>query len=46
MKEAFLDADNFELSIHQKDLSEAGKKVLLAAVIFIDLVYFDSPARS
>lgn len=44
LKEAFLDADNFELHFNAPNLSDDCKKTLLAAAIFIDLMYFEKRA--
>ena len=45
LKEAFLDADNFTLQFNDLSLPDQHKKVLLAAAIFIDLMYFEKRAN-
>jgi uncharacterized protein YxjI len=45
LTEAFSDKDTFEIEFYNDDLSENEKKVILAASIFIDLIYFEKKAR-
>ena len=45
LKEACLDADNFELLFHSSKLSEECKKTLLMSTIFVDLMFFETKAR-
>ncbi|UYL08038.1 phospholipid scramblase family protein [Bdellovibrio sp. SKB1291214] len=44
LKEAFLDADNFQLEFGQTELDENEKSLILASAIFIDLQYFERKA--
>ncbi len=47
LKEFFLDADTFKLTIHEDVLtqSEALRHTLIASALFIDLQYFEQKAR-
>ena len=46
LREAFTDADRFELEFLSPELSLSDKQLLLAATIFIDLQYFEVKANS
>ncbi len=45
MREAFLDADNFQIEYSDPTLSEDDRALLLAAGLFIDLQYFEQKAN-
>lgn len=45
LKEAFLDADNFELEVIDSNLPEELRIVLVASAIYIDLEYFEKKAQ-
>jgi uncharacterized protein YxjI len=46
LKEAFLDADNFQIEFSRSDLTELERSLILAAGIFIDLQYFEAKGNS
>jgi uncharacterized protein YxjI len=46
LREAFLDADNFQIEFAPGPLSQTERKLLLAAAVFIDLIYFERKASS
>jgi uncharacterized protein YxjI len=46
LKEAFMDADNFQLEFGRVELDETEKSLILASAIFIDLQYFERKANS
>ena len=41
LSEAFTDRDNFQVEFHTEDLPNDQRKVILAAAIYIDLMYFE-----
>lgn len=43
--EAFTDKDNFKLSIHDKNITSPIRALLLAASLFVDLMYFEVKAK-
>lgn len=45
LREGFLDADNFKVSFLSQDLSINARQLLLAAGLFIDLMYFEAKAN-
>jgi hypothetical protein len=46
LREAFTDADNFQIEFTDPSLGEEERALLLAAGLFIDLQYFERKARS
>jgi hypothetical protein len=46
LREAFLDADNFQIDFSPGPLSVDERKLLLAAALFIDLLYFEKKSSS
>ncbi len=45
LKEALLDADNFELEILDTSIAPAERMLLIAAAVFVDLQYFENKAK-
>lgn len=45
-KEMFTDADNFKVEFIERSLTSDQKLLLLSAAIFIDILYFETKARS
>ncbi|WP_413293826.1 phospholipid scramblase-related protein [Bdellovibrio sp. HCB185ZH] len=45
-KEAFMDADNFQVEFGRAELSDEERSLILASAIFIDLQYFERKANS
>lgn len=45
-REAFMDADNFQLEFGRADLDDTEKSLILASAIFIDLQYFERKANA
>lgn len=45
LKEIFLDADNFLIEFTDFNLSDAERKIILAASVFTDLQYFERKAK-
>lgn len=45
LKEAFMDADNFQIEFKGSTLSEVEKALILASGIFVDLQYFERKAN-
>jgi uncharacterized protein YxjI len=46
LKEAFMDADNFQVEFGRADLNEVERSLILASAIFIDLQYFERKANA
>ena len=46
LKEAFTDADNFQVQVHHPKINAPQKVILLCAGLFIDLIYFEKKARN
>lgn len=45
LSEGFTDKDNFRLRIEDASLDQSARALLLAACLFVDLVYFEKKAR-
>ena len=46
LKEAFSDADNFKIEFSSSNLSEGERALIVAAALFIDLIYFETKDRT
>jgi hypothetical protein len=46
LREAFMDADNFQIELGPGPLTLLERKLLLAAALFIDLLYFENKSSS
>jgi uncharacterized protein YxjI len=46
LSEAFTDRDNFRVEFTSRALSEEERVLVMAAAVFVDLLYFESKART
>ncbi|MBY0415110.1 MAG: hypothetical protein K2Q18_13145 [Bdellovibrionales bacterium] len=46
LKEVFTDADNFTIDFKDKNLSENERRIIVAAALLIDIVYFEQKASN
>lgn len=46
LKEAFLDADSFQIEFKSQDLTQNERLVLVAAGVFVDLTYFEQKSNN